>query len=83
MSDPNPTPVERRAIPRADGLVMHPRALWSFAHIALYSSYEYNYVVNVLSVMEDFPKPIRIMGKAGKPRFKAGEIMRWFEEHQV
>lgn len=77
----DPDRIQRPARPRADGLLMHERALWSYAHIALYSGYEYNYVLNDLSCRPDFPKPIRAVPGA-HPRYIAGEIMAYFESHQ-
>lgn len=81
-ANPDITPIERPSRPRADGVIIHRNARWSFAHISLWMGYEYNYVVNVLSVREDFPKPIRVGGARGQPRYIAGEIMRWFDSHQ-
>lgn len=80
-SNPDITPIERPAKPRADGVLMHPRALWSYAHIALYSGYAYNYIVNDLSARIDFPKPIRASVGA-QPRYRAGEVMAYFESRQ-
>lgn len=80
-ANPDESRIERPARPRADGLLMHPRALWSFAQIVLYSNFKYNYVVNFLSVQPDFPKPVRIGGK-GQPRYIAGDVMAWFESHR-
>lgn len=81
-SNPETTPLERPTRPRADGVVIHRNARWSFAHIALWSGYEYNYVVNVWSVRPDFPKPIRVSGPGGQPRYIAGDVMDWFDSHQ-
>lgn len=78
-SNPDITPIERIAKPRADGILMHPRALWSYAHVALYSGYAYNYVVNELSCRPDFPKPTRAAPGA-QPRYIAGEVMDFFEK---
>lgn len=61
---------------------MHPRALWSHAHIALYSSYEYTYVVNVITALPDFPRPIRAVNDRSKARYIAGDVMAWFEARQ-
>lgn len=77
----NPEHIQRRTRPTAEGLIMHPDALWSYAQIALYSSLEYNYILNDVSCRPGFPKPIRITPTA-HPRYKAGEVMAYFESHQ-
>lgn len=81
-ANPDVTPIERPARPTAEGVIIHRNARWSFAHFALWAGYEYNYVVNALSVKPDFPKPIRIGGPKGHPRFVAGDLMDWFDRHQ-
>lgn len=78
----NPTPINRPADPREDGLIVHPEVLWSKDHIALYSGYEYNYIANFITMQPDFPKPIRATGPKSNPRYIAGQVMEWFKLRQ-
>lgn len=56
------------------------RELWGFEEIAAYSKFERNYVANVITAKPDFPKPIRVNGKAkDHPRYVAADVMAWFE----
>lgn len=54
------------------------RRLWSIATIALYAELSHSHVAQKVVCQPDFPKPIRILG-TGKPRWKAGDVMQWFE----
>ena len=54
------------------------RRLWSIATIAEYCELSASHVAQKIVCQPDFPKPIRILG-TGKPRWKAGEVMQWFE----
>lgn len=54
------------------------RRLWSLATIALYAELSPSHVAQKVVCQPDFPKAIRING-TGKPRWKAGEVMQWFE----
>jgi predicted DNA-binding transcriptional regulator AlpA len=58
------------------------RELWGYDEIAAYSKYERNTIVNEIVIRADFPKPIRIGGPKGHPRFIASQVMAWFEKHQ-
>lgn len=58
------------------------RDLWGFDEIAAYCKFERNYVANVITAQPDFPKPIRVGGPRGHPRYVASEVMAWFEAHQ-
>lgn len=75
-------PIQRPSKPRDDGLIVHPEVLWSLTHISLYSGLEYNYIANEIVFREGFPKPIRITGPKGHPRYIAGQVMEWFKKHQ-
>lgn len=54
------------------------RRLWSLATIAEYSELSVSHVAQVIAARPDFPKPVRPCG-TGKPRWVAGEVVRWFE----
>jgi hypothetical protein len=57
--------------------------LWGFDEIAAHSKFERNYVVNYITALPDFPRPIRV-GKDGKghPRYIAHEVIAWFKARQ-
>lgn len=56
------------------------RRLWSIATIAEYAELSQSHVAQTIACRPDFPKAIRIDG-VGKPRWKAGAVMEWFEAH--
>lgn len=58
------------------------RRLWSADTIAEYAELSPDYVKNAVTKRPDFPRPIRLEGN-GHPRWKAGEVMAFFEANQV
>lgn len=58
------------------------RELWGYDEIAAYSKFEKTYVVNVIAAKPDFPRPIRVVNARSHPRWKAGDVMDWFEARQ-
>lgn len=60
-------------------LITHPRALWSIRTIAKWGEYSVSHTAQQIVTHPDFPKPIRVLGDKGKPRWMAGEVMAFFE----
>ena len=58
------------------------RRLWSLATIAEYAELSASHIAQKVVCQPDFPRPIRILG-SGKPRWKAGDVMAWFEANQA
>lgn len=60
-------------------LITHPRALWSIESIAKWGEYSISHTSQKIVTLPNFPRPIRILGDKGKPRWLAGEVMDFFE----
>lgn len=71
-----------RALRRLAVVTSNERELWGYAEIAAYAKYEYNYVVNVITALPDFPKPIRAVKEKSQARYVAGKVMAWFEARE-
>lgn len=57
--------------------------LWGYDEIAAWSKHERNYVVNVITQQEDFPKPVRVSPSTkGHPRYFASDVIAWGRRRQ-
>lgn len=57
-------------------IVMHPEALWDLEAIMIWGRYEETQA-RKLTCDPDFPRPARLTGPGGHPRWWAGEIWEW------
>lgn len=52
---------------------MHPEALWDLADIIAWSGFKETKARQMVAD-PDFPKPVRLFGDVGDPRWWAGEV---------
>lgn len=62
--------------------LMHPEALWDLACIRVWSRYGETKVREMLADPE-FPRPVRIFGDAGDPRWIAGEVWEFVKARRA
>lgn len=48
--------------------------LWRIRDIALFGKWAETYVAQKIVVLPDFPKPVRVTGENGKPRWIANQV---------